>query len=132
MQKNDFIRFVTTRRHEPYGHRSGIFATAYEICRTHDLGEAERQELRALLDWFEASLAIPDRLAASKHPRAKNNAISWVRASAHEHTKRLRRLAALVAASGTVVDEIRTTRPGYVLYEDGHQVVALPFADTPR
>ncbi len=29
-------------------------------------------------------------------------------------------------------DLIRFVRPGYILYEDDHQVVALPFTDTPR
>jgi len=57
--------------------------------------------------------------------------LSWIRASAQEHLNRLRRLAALAEAGGSVIDELRTTRPGYVVYEDAHQVVALPFADTP-
>lgn len=56
----------------------------------------------------------------------------WSTSSAQEHLIHLRRLAALTEVGGTVVDESRTTRPGYVVYEDAHQVVALPFADTPR
>jgi hypothetical protein len=132
MRRNDLIRFVTGSRHRPYGHRSGIFTAAYEAWREQRLNEADHAELRALLDWFRANLAIPTRFAASRHPRAQETAISWVRASAQEHTKRLRRLAALVTAAGVAVDELRTVRPGYVLYEDNHQVVALPFADTPR
>jgi hypothetical protein len=55
-----------------------------------------------------------------------------MRASAHEHLAQLRRLATLVEVNGAVVHELRTDRPGYVVYEDAHHVVALPFADTPR
>jgi hypothetical protein len=63
---------------------------------------------------------------------AKGTAISWIRGPAHEHLAQLRRVASLVEANGAVVHEPRTDRPGYVGYEDAHQVVAPPFADTPR
>jgi hypothetical protein len=33
--------------------------------------------------------------------------------------------------AGLATHELTTTRPGYVVWEDKHQVVALPFADTP-
>jgi hypothetical protein len=128
----ELIRFVTRGRHPPYGHRTGVFATAYELSRNPHVGAGARQELRALLDWFEANLAIPTRLAVSRHPRATESAISWVRGSADEHLWRLRQLVALVSESGIAVEELRTARPGYVVYQDDHQVVALPFADTPR
>ena len=29
------------------------------------------------------------------------------------------------------LEMLRTERPGYIVYEDDHQVVAYPFADTP-
>jgi hypothetical protein len=129
---NDLIRFVTSARHPPYGHRSGLFVTAYKLRRINSLSEADNQELCDLLTWFETNLKVPTRLTNSKYPRAKETAISWVRVTANEHMSRLRRLAALVSASGALVDELRTKRPGYIVYEDSHQVVALPFADTPH
>jgi hypothetical protein len=128
----ELIRFVTRDRHPPYGHRTGVFATAYALLRSSGLGDSERKELRALLDWFKANLSIPSRLAVSQHPRATESAISWMRASADAHMRKLRRLVVLVSASGIAVEELRTARPGYVVYQDDHQVVALPFADTPR
>lgn len=44
---------------------------------------------------------------------------------------KLYHLKALIEEAGWLVDEIRTTKPGEVLYEDEFQVVAIPFADTP-
>jgi hypothetical protein len=54
-----------------------------------------------------------------------------MRVSARGHTSRLRRLTALLKHAGLAADELRSRRPGYVVYRDDHQV-ALPFADTPR
>jgi hypothetical protein len=132
VQRGELIRFVTSSRHPPYGHRTGFFRTAYALWRESKLPQPDATELRALLDWFSDNLAIPQRFAASKGTSAQGTGISWVRASAHQHVSRLRRLAALIETSGIFVAELRTTRPGYVLYQDDHQVVALPFADTPR
>jgi hypothetical protein len=132
MNDRDLIRFVTRDRHSPYGHRTGVVTAAYALWRANSLTTHEHEELRAILDWLEEHLARPGRLSVSRHPRAESTALSWMRASAQEHLSRLRRLAALTEAGGTAIDELRTTRPGYVVYQDVHQVVALPFADTPR
>jgi hypothetical protein len=128
----DLIRFVTGERHPPYGYRTGVFQAAYALWRRNILAQPNQEDLRALLDWFNDHLAKPERLTASRHPRARSTAMSWVRASSLEHLTQLRRLVTLVAAGGVIVDELRTKRPGYVVYEDDQQVVALPFADTPR
>jgi hypothetical protein len=128
----DLLRFVTQNRHPPYGHRSGVIQAAYELLRRHALAGSEQMALRDLLDWFDESLAKPERFTVSSYPRAQETAISWVRASAQGHVERLRRLSEILQSAGIVVEELRTKRPGYVVYEDEHQVVALPFADTPN
>jgi hypothetical protein len=60
---------------------------------------------------------------------ARARSISWIKAT--EHVSRLYRLKALVEEAGWLVQEVRTDKPGFVLYEDEHQVVAEPFAETP-
>jgi hypothetical protein len=132
MADDELIRFVTSNRHPPYGHRTGVFQVAYELGRQNGLVEPGCSELRSILDWFSAHLAKPERFTRSRYPRAKNTAISWIRSSAIEHTRKLRQLVKLVESAGIEVEELRTTRPGYLVYEDRHQVVALPFTDTPR
>jgi hypothetical protein len=39
-------------------------------------------------------------------------------------------IAAILHAHGVEVEAIRTERPGYVVYEDKHQVAAEPFKET--
>jgi hypothetical protein len=132
MASETYIRFVTERRHSPYGHRTGIFQEAYRLWHADTLAVAHRAEIRALLDWFNDNLERPERLAASPRAHASKTAISWLRASAHHHLVRLHRLTDLVKEASIAVDELQTTRPGYIVYRDAYQVIALPFADTPR
>jgi hypothetical protein len=132
MPNADLLRFVTRNRHPPYGHRSGIIQAAYKLWREGTLPPEKRTDIRAILDWFNEHLDAPERLSTSRYPRAQATAVSWIRSSALEHVKNLRRLVALIEAEGISVDELRTTQPGYVVHEDAHQVVALPFSDTPR
>jgi hypothetical protein len=61
----------------------------------------------------------------------KAQAISWLKESAIEHVAQMHAMVTILEAHGLVVDRIRTKRPGYVIYEDEHQVAAYPFADTP-
>lgn len=128
-----FLRFVTHSNHRPYGHRSGVFQIAYALRDGHLSTSALDEGVAEQLTWFEENLATPSRLSVSRHPRAQETAISWIKASAHEHVRRLRLLVNLVeVGSDTRLDELRTRRPGYVVFEDQHQVAALPFTDTPR
>jgi hypothetical protein len=127
------IRFVTHSTHPPLGYRSGVFKIAYELRRAHPITVPLLEELSEQLVWFEANMAEPKRLSVSRHPRAQETALSWMKASADEHVRRLRLLVTLVEQVGHLrIAELRTERPGYVVFEDDHQVVALPFADTPR
>lgn len=110
-----------------------MFKVAYELRRSQSSATPFIGEILEQLAWFEANMAEPSRFSASRHPRAQETALSWVKAAATEHVQRLRLLAALVEQAGHLrIAELRTERPGYVVFEDDHQVVALPFADTPR
>jgi len=44
-----------------------------------------------------------------------------------EHITRMRALAALLDHKDTPVAAFETDKPGYVVYEDEHQVAAIPF-----
>lgn len=127
------IRFVTHSTHPPFGHRTGVFQVAYKLRDGHPSAPPFVGELLEQLVWFEANMAVPSRFSASRYPRAQETALSWVKTTADEHVRRLRLLASLVEQAGDLkIVELRTLRPGYVVFEDDHQVVALPFADTPR
>ncbi len=126
-----FIRFVTAERHPPYGHRTGVFQAAYRLARCDQTAPDVRRQLEDTLSWFRTNLPVPDRFTASRDPAAVESCVSWLRADAVDHLHRLREVVTLLDREGIATEELRTARPGYVVYEDNVQVVALPFKDTP-
>lgn len=122
-----YIRFVVSERHEDSGRERGVFSALYALEDSGELAEYERAWLHEAERWFNKHLRSPDRLAWSSRPNAPERAISWFKASAVEHVSRMRELVALLEHRATVVTELRTERPGYIVYEDEHQVAAMPF-----
>jgi len=50
-----------------------------------------------------------------------------VKPAAAEHIAKMRALIGILETNGYHVSQITTDRPGYVVFEDDHQVVAEPF-----
>jgi hypothetical protein len=88
---------------------------------------ADENEAIRLLKWLSRIVYAPRKLN-------KYHALFWFKASVEKEDGELWRN--LVALQGLLnkydqeVSVIRTVRPGYVVYEDEHQVAAVPFADT--
>jgi hypothetical protein len=86
-----------------------------------------------LLSWFETNLAIPERFNRTNskgYYRRRNTAgVSWIKPSAQEHIAKMRALVLILENNGYLVSQITTTRPGYVIFQDDHQVIAEPFRD---
>ncbi|HTV69742.1 MAG TPA: hypothetical protein VMF90_14505 [Rhizobiaceae bacterium] len=57
--------------------------------------------------------------------------MSWFKPTAQEHIEKAFELTTILQQHGYIVEVLRTSRPGYVVYEDAHQIVAEPFFDTP-
>jgi hypothetical protein len=125
-----FIRFVIASKDENSGRRQGLFQVAYQLRASGHMNANDEQRLDEVLRWFDENLAEPERLAVSSKPRRKAQAISWFRDAAREHIARMREFQTLLDNYGIVVEMLRESRPGYVVFEDEHQVVAYPFSET--
>ena len=83
------------------------------------------------MSWFKDNLAVPQRFNRSKsngYYRRRTAGISWLKPTATEHIDKMRALVAILENNGYYrVSEIPTERPGYVIFEDDHQVIAEPF-----
>jgi hypothetical protein len=126
-----YIRFVIGEIHPDSLTETGVFHVAYRLRDESALYEYEEGFLRELLKWFSENLETPSKFTNSKPPyhSKKTKAISWFKDSAVEHIAKLRDIIAILQNHGIAVRMITTDRPGYVAYEDEHQIVAESFSD---
>ena len=125
-----YIRFVIAKKDEDSGRRLGIFHAARELCESGDVDEYEESQLIYIRDWFNSNLEKPSSFTRSRKPNAKSVAISWFKDSAKEHLAKMYQYTSILEANGYIVEVIRVTRPGYIVYEDEYQATAEPYADT--
>lgn len=125
-----YLRFVTTKIDPDSGRRRGLFQAAGDLEAARRLSREELEELKALQRWFAEHLNAPDRFARSERPGAAPRAISWFKSSATQHISNMRAMCRILNRHGVATEMILTARPGYIVFEDEHQVAAEPFADT--
>jgi hypothetical protein len=121
--------------HPDTGSPSGIFEDAYRLAESSVLTAGERGSLRERLNWFDQNLPKPSRFNRSKSKgfyRRATKGVSWFKPTATDHLRHAREIAVLMEAAGHAVREITATQPGYVVYEDEFQIVAEPFAESPK
>ena len=109
----------------------GLFQASRELRDAGLVDKYEEDQLIEIRDWFDANLAKPNSFTTSRKPHAKGVAISWFKDSAKDHLAKMYQFSAILEAHGSPVHVLKTSRPGYIVYEDQFQVTAEPYADTP-
>lgn len=96
------------------------------------LSQSEELLLKEISGWFNANLEKPKRFTSAKPPyyRKRQNGVSWFKDSAKKHIGKMHEMVVLLQHYDVPIRMIKTTRPGYVAYEDEFQIVAVPFADS--
>ena len=126
-----FIRFVIDDRDRGSGRRQGLFCAAGILQVSPALAPGAHDRLESIFAWFGANLKRPERLAMSRRPHRKPQALSWFRDTATTHLAKMREFQDVLEGCGQQVHVIWTRRVGYVVYQDEFQVAACPFRDTP-
>jgi len=117
-----YIRFVIPRRCGDSHRHAGVFMAALRHWSSDDVEGSLRDHLAWLLDWFGEHLHAP----AIDDPRA----IFWFRGSGNPCTRRSWELTLVLRELGEHPRLLKARRPGYIVYEDRHQVAAVPFRET--
>ncbi|QJF50838.1 hypothetical protein [Roseobacter ponti] len=123
-----FIRFETEVRDPCSRTNEGIFCAAGDVLfdGPHATLSWQISELLRLRDWFNTHLNCPDRLWYRPGRRGEISGVCWFRDTAGDHVTRARYMAWLLNDVGCGVVERRARRPGRILWEDVHQIVASP------
>jgi hypothetical protein len=128
-----FVRFVISSKNPDSGVSDGIFGVVYDLLDGSELFSVERLSLEQNSKWFNSNLQKPTRFNRSSSKgyfRRNTRGIAWFRDTATEHIARMHHVAQIVREHGYAVHVIAEERIGYLVYEDEHQVIAEPFADT--
>ena len=127
-----YLRFVIPGKHPHTGVEEGLFRSAYRLRQSGKLPQYEHGELDKLLKWFGENLPVPTRFNRTKskgYYRRNSRGVSWLKPTALQCIANMRALAVIMSRHGYHASMIKTSRPGYVVYEDKHQIVAEPFSD---
>src|SRR5438105_12726822 len=113
-----YLRFVIHKNDENSGRRQGLFQALADLEEQSVLLPHEQAEYEEIYAWFKKNLKKPRSFTRSSKPHAKKVSLSWFKDSATEHIAKMYALRQILEAHGIPVDIIRTSRPGYVVYED--------------
>jgi hypothetical protein len=101
-----------------------------DLEQTGALLPHEQERWASISGWFKQNLPVPTRFARSSKTHASKVALSWFRDTASVHIAKMREIAGILDEHGVVVEMLQDQRPGYVVYQDEHQVAAEPFNET--
>lgn len=125
-----YIRFVINKKDEDSGRRQGLFQAMQDLEDENVLHGYELDIYKEIYGWFKQHLEAPSSFSRSTRSSSKEVALSWFKPSATEHIRKMYEVANILESHGVHVEVIRSSRPGYVVYEDEFQVTAEPFQST--
>ncbi|MBT5185289.1 MAG: hypothetical protein HOH19_08005 [Kordiimonadaceae bacterium] len=124
-----YLRFVIYAIDENSLVEQGIFAAMGMLEENNVLYPYEEKLQKELSKWFGKNLVVPG-VIRNKYGSVTPKAISWFKDSAQKHISKMRSYAQILENHEYRVKQIKTDRPGKIIYEDDHQISAIPFKDT--
>ena len=122
-----YVRFVPEIDDPDSEYVWSFFGAIGHLLETGELATYERTRLGELDKWFTAHLKEPTRLARSRRYHADKKAICWFKSTATECISRLREIATILRQHDIPVRMLKSSKPGYIVYEDDLQIAAEPF-----
>lgn len=127
-QKEIYLRFIAIEKDERTESNKGLFTIAYSLSRDVTIPDYEQEVIKTLLVWFETNLRRPAKFSRKKNVgNTATKGLSWIKSSSKEVVRKLYELKSAVEHHHIHCKIIKSERPGYIVYEDEHQVVAEPF-----
>jgi len=129
-----YLRFTTQFINLHGELETGIFMALKHLRDDYPLTNDEHVvRLKELSRWFDKNLEKPTRFSKGTSKYNADVSLSWFKDSAHEHIKRMQDFIEIAEHYDMVIERIAIKNPGYIVFEDEHQVSAVPFkADNKR
>jgi hypothetical protein len=113
------VRYIVHQRVPGESRHVGLFTAAYHLRDGGDLPRHDLDRLNELLAWFRAELPVPPG------DEIPDGAIFWYR-DAGPFGRKMWELAHLLGEYGFNAELVTERYVGRVVYQDVHQVAALP------
>ena len=127
MENSVYIRFVVDEFNEESNQRLGIFHAVRYMEDDNEFFDYELEQAEQTMEWFNKHLESPLDYLNKQKSKKSDVFISWFKMSAKEHISKVREFVFLLESKGVVVDQIRTDKPGKIVYSDEFQIFAKPF-----
>jgi hypothetical protein len=114
-----FIRFIVHHRIKRAPRNSGLFTAAYALHKGEELTPHDQERLEQLLKWFATGLPVPP---SGSIP---SGAIFWYN-DVGPFSQRMWDLVHLLSEYGIISEMIAAGFIGKVVYQNKHQVAAIP------
>lgn len=114
-----YIRFVVHQKLPGFSRQVGLFTAAGYLRDQDELDQRDRVLLDKMLSWFASNLCAPP---ANDIP---DQAIFWYRQNS-PIIKKMWILARFLDRHNMTVELIKTKFAGLVVYQDEHQIAAIP------
>lgn len=121
-----YLRFITEFTNYWDERETGIFQALSQTLYREDIFEHDYARLRELHKWFNKNLNKPDRFNKHSNKNKPTSGLSWFKDSADEHLKHMFELKPILENYDVIVDVLRSDNPGYIVFEDQFQIVAIP------
>jgi hypothetical protein len=115
-----YLRFATTRRDDDSRKPQGVFAAAYALSESGDLGADECKRVREILIWFNKNLTAPPAKFSARR------AIFWFKSGARPQIQMIWELVHLLREHGHHIEVHKCRHLANICYEDKLQVAAYP------
>ena len=119
-----YLRFVCGARHPHAAAELGIYQARMLVDWTQHPDWMKREFDRAF-EWCRC-LAVPKIYTGKRRHRHAARTLCWLKPEADWVIGEFRYSAWLMTEAGLPVREVRTRRPGVILWEDDDQIVSLP------
>lgn len=126
---NEYFRFVITENEKQFGRPLGIFQALFSLKDFDLIEEYDWTWYNQIVDWFGDNLVEPDNFSRSQKKYAKPLGICWYKPTAHEYISKMYELVTFLNQYNIEVVILKSDKPGYIVYEDEHQIVAEPFSN---
>ncbi len=121
-----YIRFVSPYWSGQCRSHLGFFHAFHDARRLCGADDWHARELNRVSAWFNAHLAVPRCLSRRMGHHGPRRGVCWFRDTATDHVSLARYACWLMEDVGVPIREIRARRPGARIWEDDHQIVAVP------